>query len=230
MTDQAKTVAHRTPEPAGGETALKRWTEKAVTLMAAHGRLAMWNAARGLKAVASLPRRLRTLISYNHFAAFKQQTGFVQAADHGLPGLRNWVAELRGQLLGAAEMLGDFGKLSAAQVAEIRKGPGGGASAHDAGVLPPRSRDNTAPMLDLTPVTNQVGAAAGEVGAKVLQPLNLGASKGSASQLDLEQLRDQRNRLWTLLVAGHSDLSAAGYWQWREQFRAHVPALQARVG
>jgi hypothetical protein len=230
MTDQAKTVAHRTPEPAGGETALKGRTEKAVTVMADHGRLAMWNAARGLKAVASLPRRLRTLISYNHFAAFKQQTGFVQAADHGLPGLRNWVAELRGQLLGAAEMLGDFGKLSAAQVAEIRKGRGAGASAHDAGVLAQLFRDNWATVQGLTPVTKELVEEAGEVGAKSLQVLKPGAGKGSATQLELERLRDLRNLLWTLLVAGHSDLRAAGYWQWREQFRAHVPALQARVG
>jgi hypothetical protein len=216
---------------------------KAVALMAADGRLAMWNTARGFEAIAPLLPSLKKSLPQADWAAIERLADLALAtahaeglvdraepADHGLPGLRSRVAELRGQLLGAAEMLGQFGKLSAAQVAEIRKGRGAGASAHDAGVLAQLFRDNWATVQGLTPVTKELVEEAGEVGAKSLQVLKPGAGKGSATQLELERLRDLRNLLWTLLVAGHSDLSAAGYWQWREQFRAHVPALQARVG
>lgn len=252
MTDKAPSTAPVLPIPdaAGGEAALHRWSAKAaalpaesVVLMTADGRLAMWNVARALEGAGPHIADLKSALPKADWATIEALADLALAtahaealvdraepADHGLPGLRARVAEVRGQMLSAAEMLADFGKLSAAQISEIRKGRGAGDSANDAGVLAQLFRDNWATVQGLTPVTKELVEEAGEVGAKLLQLLKPGAGKGAPSQQELEKLRDQRNRLWTLLVAGHSELSAAAYWKWREGYRAHVPALQGRAG
>ncbi len=242
------TVTLPTPDPTGGQAALTRWLAKthAITTpmpMLADGRLAMWNIARGLEALAPLVASLKPGLPHADWQTIENLADLALATAHAealvdraepatsaLPALRTRMHELRTQLLTAADLLASFGKLSASHVAEIRKGRGLPDAAQDTSVLSQLFRDNWHTIQGLTPVTKELVEEAGHVGAQVLAVIKPGGGKGGAADANLEALRDQRNRLWTLLVQGHSELSAVAYWHWREEYRSHVPALQGRAG
>lgn len=238
------------PDPAGGQAAVLRWQPAAAALrpesvvpMAADGRLAWWNINRAIPNFTLLLPTLKLAVPLADWPTIEKLADLALATAHaeavvdraeppetGLPALRARVGVVRGQLLGAADLLASFGKLSAAKVTEIHKGRGLPDMASDAGVLSQLFHDNWATVQGLTPVTKELVQEAGEVSASLLGLLKPGGGRGHISNAELDALRDQRNRLWTLLATAHSDLSAAAYWQWREAFRQFVPNLQSRKG
>lgn len=250
MTDAAaNTILLPTPDPTGGQKALERFlpaakalAAEAVVAMTADGRLAMWNVGRGLEQLLPQLTALKPALPKADWEAIEGLADLALAAAHAqalcdraepaastLPALRSRMHELRGQLLTAADLLASFGKLSAAHVAEIRKGRGLPDAAQDTSVLAQLFRDNWAVVQGLTPVTKELVEEAGHVGAQVVAVLKPGAGKGATVDANLQALRDQRNRLWTLLIAAHSEASAVAYWLWREDYRTYLPALQSRA-
>lgn len=238
------------PDPVGGEAALLRWRPHAAALqatdvptMAADGRLAMWNTNRGLEAIRpyvaalqeALPKLDWTVIdALGDLALATAYADLIvdraEPAASDLPTLKSRVYVVREQLLKAAETLASFGLLHEPAVAAIREGRGLPDAAADASALAALFRQAWPTVAGKTPVSKELVEEAGTLGAQVLQILKPAAGKGKVADTALAKLRQERDGLWALLVAGHSEMSVAAYYQWREGYRGKVPALLARRG
>ncbi len=143
--------------------------------------------------------------------------------------LRAAVATVRGVLLPTAVGLAAKGLLPAEAVAAIQRGRGPFDAALDVVQLAALLTDHWSAVQGKVPITaGEVAeaAAAGQALADLLRPgEGIAAMRAPTALDDARQLRDG---LWTLLRRRHRDLRRCGMYLWDDEVDAHVPALQAR--
>ncbi|MFT3773693.1 MAG: hypothetical protein QM820_50610 [Minicystis sp.] len=137
------------------------------------------------------------------------------------------VGRLRGPILKTAEVLAQKGLLPKEDVARIRAGSGKYDVASDGVALAGLFEAHAAQVKGKHAFTDEDFATMRAEGEWLLDHLTpAGARKAPRVKSDAADLRD---RLWTLLVAGHADLRVMGYVLFRDDFDRKVPKLQSQT-
>jgi hypothetical protein len=137
------------------------------------------------------------------------------------------VSKHRDPILTTAEVLAAKGILPREEVAKIRAGTGKYDIASDGIALADLFAAHADTVKGKHAFTDQDFAEMREAAEWLLDHLTpTGAKKTPSAKSDAADLRD---RLWTLLVAGHSDLRVMGYVMFRDDFDTKVPKLQSQT-
>lgn len=148
----------------------------------------------------------------------------------GTPALLAEARTLRRKLVTSADALAESGLLPEAQVAKAHRGRGPRNTASDLEDLAALFEKNAAAIKGRHPITAAQLARAKVVGATLLKVLRPKAAPRSAKSTETAAAIDARDRLWTLLEKGYTEVRRLGMWQWVDDVDAHVPALQAHRG
>ncbi len=173
-----------------------------------------------LDEITSLPRIALAVI----FAS----TLIGPVADAAMADLLKRATPLRARLLTTAESLVVTGHLPGAEVERIRAGRGRFDTARDLVALSALYGAHAAELHGKHPFRARDFEEAAEVGTALLELLTPKRARPASSPA---AGLDERDRLWTLLVAGHERLTRAGVYLFGAQdARKAVPALQANRG
>jgi len=138
-------------------------------------------------------------------------------------------ASLRRIFLRSLEACAEAGLISKAELRPIRSGSGPIDLAGDLVACLALFRKHEAALNGKTPVSPETLREASEVAADLHKTLKPAGTPTPKSPRKVDELRDDRNRLWTLLLDGHSDLRKAAAFIWGDEASKHVPALQSRA-
>ena len=73
--------------------------------------------------------------------------------------------------------------------------------------------------------------ATADLGTRLLGVLKPATARGAPSSRELKQVREARDRLWTLFARRwEDDVWRAGAWLFGREVAAHVPSLLSRAG
>lgn len=204
--------------------------------------LALHNVVRGVEAVIvheetilrELPaidiKQLREMIPLAQAVEFSARQVDRQAPSS--KEVRQLIArgrELRLILLTAAESLAAVGIFPNHVVSKIRAGKGDIDAAGDCVELAALFAKNASAVRGKTTVTPAIAKEAAEVGAKLLTVLKPRSSSARKEvQAELREAREQRDRLFTLLVQRHDLLRRVGAYLFGvNALDKHVPPLQS---
>lgn len=138
-------------------------------------------------------------------------------------------AVLRRMMLLSLEACAEVGLVQKGEIKPIRAGKGPLDTVGDVVALVALFRKYEAALSNKTPVTNEVLREASEVGMALQMALKPSGTPTVKAERPLKELEDARNRLWTLLASGHSDLRKVAGFLWGNDAPTHVPALQSRL-
>jgi len=137
------------------------------------------------------------------------------------------VGKHREPILTTAEVLAAKGLLPRDEVAKIRAGSGKYDIASDGVALSDLFAAHAAEVKGKHAFTDEDFTEMRDAAEWLLDRLTpTGAKKAPSGKSDAADLRD---RLWTLLVTGHSDLRVMGYVMFRDDFDVKVPKLQSQT-
>lgn len=238
------------PEVTGSEAAFEEFIGEARTLAIAlvlafkgNASLAVHNVERGVKAVMPhrdviqrLPgidpyriERLPNLALALAFAhAVVQRAAGIKASGETQKQLSR-AAVLRRAMLLSLEACAEAGLVPAAEIKPIRAGKGPLDMTGDVIALVALFRKYENVLKGNTPVTREILHEASEVATALQMALKPAGTPTLKEARSLKEMESDRNRLWTLLVNGHSDLRKVAGFLWGDGASKHVPALQSRL-
>jgi len=237
------------PEVTGSEAAYLQFRDEAraipdgeVVVCRANVSVAYHNVKRGVDAVshhrdviARLPgidaKRILELselsLAVVYAAAIAARVGEVSTNDY-----RNYLSRVnaaRRGLLHSLEACSAFGLVPKEEIAPIRKGTGPLDAAGDVVALVALFRKYEDVLANKTPVTPAFLQEASEVSTTLLRSLKPRGTPVGKTPRSPEQMADDRDRLWTLLVRGHRDLRRVAAFLFGDDAEEKVPLLQSRL-
>lgn len=135
--------------------------------------------------------------------------------------------KLRTVLITGADALAAAGLLPAAAVAKIHVGQGPIDTANDCVDLAALFRKHEQDIRGRHAVTKAQLAAAATVGSDLVTLLRPKRARAGTKPVVLTDAISARDRLWTLLIRGHTELRRLGAFHWIDEVNEHVPQLQA---